>query len=42
LIYWDGRVDGQIVPAGVYYFVVQSLDCRGKSLIYRGNLSILY
>jgi gliding motility-associated-like protein len=39
--YWDGKHHGEEVSAGVYYYVIHTVDCHNKPLKLMGTVSIL-
>lgn len=39
---WDGKVDGKLVPIGVYGYFAQIVDEKGKKIIKQGTFTIIY
>jgi gliding motility-associated-like protein len=39
--FWDGRVNGEEAPTGVYFYHIHTRDCRGNPLQLRGSVSLL-
>ncbi|MDR3126923.1 MAG: gliding motility-associated C-terminal domain-containing protein [Tannerellaceae bacterium] len=37
---WDGRVNGQLAPAGTYFFVIEYLDAQGRPKKHTGPLHL--
>ena len=40
-INWDGRVKGEIVSSGVFYYLIRIKDFRGDYLTYQGELTLM-
>ncbi|MDO1451241.1 gliding motility-associated C-terminal domain-containing protein [Rhodocytophaga aerolata] len=39
--YWDGRIQEQEAPPGVYFYFISTQDCRGQPLQIRGAVTLL-
>jgi gliding motility-associated-like protein len=39
--YWDGNINGQQAPSGVYYYFIATQDCTGKPMQIKGIVSLL-
>ncbi|MDO1449900.1 gliding motility-associated C-terminal domain-containing protein [Rhodocytophaga aerolata] len=39
--YWDGRIQKQEAPAGLYFYYISTQDCRGQPLQIRGSVTLL-
>ncbi len=39
--YWDGKADGQEVSSGVYYYVINTIDCHSRPIKINGTVSVL-
>lgn len=40
-VYWDGRIEDNPAPEGVYFYYFEALDIRGKVISKSGNLTLL-
>ncbi len=40
-INWDGRINGNLAPDGIYYYKIRIKDFRGEYLNYTGNLTLV-
>ncbi|MCM1110654.1 MAG: gliding motility-associated C-terminal domain-containing protein [Clostridium sp.] len=38
---WDGRYDGKVVPAGVYYYVIKAVGADGRKYDRAGDINIV-
>ena len=38
---WDGRYNGKLVPAGVYYYVIKARGTDGKNYKKSGDINIV-
>ncbi len=38
---WDGKYNGKLVPAGVYYYVINAKGADGKSYKLKGDINII-
>ncbi len=38
---WDGKYNGKLVPAGVYYYVIRALGADGKKYKLSGDINII-
>ncbi len=39
--YWDGISNGEVLPAGIYFYLITALNCRGEPIQIRGPVSLL-
>jgi len=39
----DGRIDGELVTSGVYFYVIKAVAIKtGEIIIYKGTVTIMY
>jgi len=38
---WDGKVNGQLQPNGVYVYLIQYKDRMGKMIMKKGTVALL-
>lgn len=41
VIVWDGRLDGELLNSNVYVYLIEVIFVDGRSLVYRGDVTLL-